>query len=458
MFFPLLNGLVRKPFKRFPTATEWARFRKYARRIRNFRYRSTPKTLSPEVRSVMQLYTINEPLLPNLTTLDFLGVEGSFIPFIPSFLSPRIITISFSFETPRCLPKSVIASLITKLPTRCPNLQDINLLGLPRGPMVTAAVSDLIFATNRNALRGFCVDSPLTEAASEVMYKLQNLRRLSVAIEKGNSIPSASLPSLTCLRIVCVDGSDGLQILRRATPGKLESVDFTIESEPVGDFLEAFKGVALSLSIQNTLSAIRLSAGRLWDPNYHILLPFTRLVDLYIQSVCAGSCSRVDDGIVIDLSRAMPKLQSLMLGDEPCHPFTGGVTTKGLVALAHNCPNLSSLRVHFQVAGLSDPSMGFETVRDTRYSASWRGCALTKLEVGWIPVSERSAPMVALTLLRIFPRIESIIFGEGNDKWGEIEDMICRSKQIVDRSSKYHHLTMPRNSSLILLRSQIYDR
>jgi hypothetical protein len=76
------------------------------------------------------------------------------------------------------------------------------------------------------------------------------------------------------------------------------------------------------------------------------------------------SCSRVDDNTVINLSQAMPKLQNLSLGSGPCDQFTGGATAKGLVALAHNCPNLSSLCVHFQVASLSDPPTGLETTRD----------------------------------------------------------------------------------------------
>ena len=323
-------------------------------------------------------------------------------------------------------------------------------------PMITAAASKMLFATNQNALRRFHIDSPLTDEAAGAICKSQNLCALWVVTEKGTPILSASLPNLTYLRITCEDGSAGLQLLHRATFGKLGTLNFTIKSRPIDDFLESFKGAALSSSIQNTLSVICLSAGQSWSPNYSSLLPFTRLVDLIIQSPCNGGCSRVDDGIVIDLSRAMPKLRALRLGDDPCHQFTGGVTAKGFAALAHNCPNLSSLCVHFQVDSLSYPPMDLEMARDAGYSSSWRGCALTKLVVGCTPVPEESAPMIALTLLRIFPQIEYIDFIDG--AWVEVEDMIYRSQQIVNCSSKYHHLAIPRNSSLIILRSQIYDR
>ena len=453
---PLLNGLVRESFKRLPTAAEWTCFRKYARRMRELRGRGGAlETLSPEVSSVMQLHAANEPLLPNLTTLDLWGVSEPLVSLIPLLLTPTITSISLG-SIAYHLPRSVIASVIANLPTSCPNLQDISLPLLSRDPMITAAVSEMFFATNRNILRRFHVDSPLTEEAAEAVCKSHNLCSLSVVVEKGAPIPSVSLPKLIRLQIECEDGGDGLQLLRGATFGKLESIDFTVETSLTDDFLETFKVAALSSSIQNTLSAIYLFTEWSWNPNYSSLLPFTRLVDLKIIFPCDDDCLGADDDILVDLSRVMPKLESLCLGDWPCHQLTGGATAKGLTALARNCLNLSSLRVHFRAASLIDPPTDPETTLNVGYSALWAGCALTKLEVGGIPVPEGSASMVALALLRIFPRIETIDFMD--TAWSEVEDMVFLSKLLDDCSSKYHHLTVLRNSSLTLLWSRSRDR
>ena len=47
--------------------------------------------------------------------------------------------------------------------------------------------------------------------------------------------------------------------------------------------------------------------------------------------------------------------------------------------------------------------------------------------------------MIALTLLRIFPRLDCIIFiDEGRE---EVENVINRSREIIDGSSKRHPLT-----------------
>ena len=218
--------------------------------------RVTLNSPSPEVFSVIQLWTTNEPLLPNLKSLHLLRINKSFISFIPFLLSPRITSISLTFEFD--LPDTMIASTITALPTLCPDLQLIDLFSLPRDPVITAAVSEMLLVTNRNTLQWLYVDSPLTEEASEVLYRLPNLCGLSVVIERETSLPSASLPNLTELTITCDDEDDWPRLFHGATLKKLKSVSFYPDSELIGDFLGTFEMAALSSSIQNVLSEFYL--------------------------------------------------------------------------------------------------------------------------------------------------------------------------------------------------------
>jgi len=374
-----------------------------------------------EALSALQCSIINEPLLPNLNTLELWGVSELFLQFLPLFLSLRVTSILFTFGYD--CPNAMIASMVSSFPTLCPNLQVIGLYSLTRDPLVTAAVSGMVLTTNRNTLQEFRTNSLLTKEASEVVYQLPNLRNLSVVISRETPLPSASLPNLTNLTITCNDEGDWSRLFHRATLGKLESVTFFHHSVHIGDFLGTFSRVALSLSLQNTLSGFHVVTSRSWSPNYSSLLPFTQLVDLEIEFSCDIECSsNLDDDMIIALSRAMPKLRALQIGDIPCGESTTGVTAKGLLALALHCPNLFVLRIHIQVASLSAPPASPGTVLNTEPAASWTNCALTDLTVGEKTVPEESASMVALTLLRIFPRIGSIDFiGEG---WGKVEGAI----------------------------------
>ena len=388
----------------------------------------------------MQLYTINEPLLPNLKTLEMTEIKGWFVPFIPLFLSQRTTSITLGFGS--SLLEAMVTSVITTLPTLCPDLETIDLSSLPRNPTITTAVSEMLLKTNRNSLQIFRVDSPLTEEASEVLYKLPELHGLSVFIERETRLPPASLPNLTDLTITYDNEDDWPQLFHGATFGKLESVTFYPQSDEVGNFLEVFKMAALSSSIQNTLSKFYLRTSHLWIPNYSSLLPFTQMVDLDIEFPCDDGCSStVDDDIIINLSRTMPKLESLALGDVPCRQITTGVTTKGLLALAHHCPKLSALCVHLQVASLCEPPGIPGMVPGAGPAASWTDCALTDLNVGEVPVPEGSAMIIALTLLRIFPRLCSMEFT--NEEWDEVENAINCSREIIDCSRKQCPFTMP---------------
>ena len=282
----------------------------------------------------------------------------------------------------------------------------------------------MVLATNRNTLQEFHVQSPLTEEASEVIYKLPNLRDLSVVIRKETPLPSASLPNLTKLLIRCHNEGGWPQLFRGAKLGKLESVHFFPISGPIGDFLGVFESAALSSSIQNTLSTFHITTQWSWDPNYSSLLRFTQLVDLEIGFTCFSGClSRVDDDIVIDLSRAMPKLTSLKLGYTPCREPTTGVTAKGLAALALHCPHLLHLCIHFQVTSLSAPPASPGIGHNTGPIGSWTDCAIMTFEVGSTRVPKESAPMVALTLLRIFPRMQCCCFST-DEGWEKVQDTI----------------------------------
>jgi len=307
--------------------------------------------------------------------------------------------------------------------------------------MVIAAVSKILLASSRT-LRCFSVDSPLTEEARQVVCRLPNLRDLWMVIEKDTQLPLVTLPNLTDLTIKYDHDSDWLRVFYGATFGKLAAVTFYCESEQIGGFLEAFRRVTLERSARNTLSTFRLYTSCSWNPNYSSLLQFTQLTILVIQSSCRGGCSStVDDDVVTNLAQAMPRLRTLELGDPPCREIRTGVTVKGLVALANHCPNLCNLRVHFHVASLHIPLEASGMASGTVPTVLWRGCALTNLKVGEIPIPEETMSTVALTLSIIFPNIKEIDCVD--DNWEEIVDAICITREIIDSQSKDRPLSTP---------------
>ena len=78
----------------------------------------------------------------------------------------------------------------------------------------------------------------------------------------------------------------------------------------------------------------------------------------------------MDDGVIMNLARTMPKLETLELGGGPCREIPTGTTAKGLVVLADHCPDLRTLCIHFQVASFSaPPSISTATPMPVHYPA-----------------------------------------------------------------------------------------
>ena len=65
-----------------------------------------------------------------------------------------------------------------------------------------------------------------------------------------------------------------------------------------------------------------------------------------------------------------------------------GVTVKGLVVLADNCPDLDDLQIHFQVINLSAPPAIVRATPTTGSIALRWVCGLRFLDVGYIPMPE----------------------------------------------------------------------
>jgi hypothetical protein len=201
---------------------------------------------------------------------------------------------------------------------KCPNLREICLTDLPRDRMITLAVSELVLNINKNTLHSFEVDYPLTKEACEVIYQLPDLCTLYAAIDVPTALPTVVLPNLNNLDVDYFDGYHWLQSLRGASVEKLDSIAVSAESDSIDGFLEEFKTVALTTSIPATLSTFRFYTGHPWRPNYRPLLPFTQLQCLTIGFSCELGCSStIDDDTITDLARAMPRLETLELGNKP---------------------------------------------------------------------------------------------------------------------------------------------
>ena len=87
----------------------------------------------------------------------------------------------------------------------CPNLTCITIWELQRDPVIIDAASRMLLACNPDSLQVFRVDSPLTEEAREVVYRLPKVYKLWAAIEEHTMLPQLALPNLILIDVEYYD-------------------------------------------------------------------------------------------------------------------------------------------------------------------------------------------------------------------------------------------------------------
>lgn len=373
----------------------------------------------------LQFRAANNPLLPRLKSFDCHYPTDDALPLIPFLLSPQTTEINITFSGRSTVVN--VASTIGMIPRHCPNIERITInvqdgdIGMTK--VAIDAVSEMSLGCDRNSLRVFEVNSPLTEEAREVVYRLPNLSGLRTVIKGRTLLPQVILPNLKDLYVEYDDHLDWLQGFREATFGKLQRASFHPRCPPISDFLRVFAKVALTTSAPKTLSEFRFNAvfhwdpDNYWDPDYYSLLPFKQLKILDMHSKCWGCCSStVDDHVIKALAQAMPKLEILRLGGTPCKTPTGA-TVHGLIVLASCCLNLSNLKIHFQAHTLAGAAIPFRPTDGPVIPQEDR--ALMDLDVGNTPIPVREAKKIAQVLLQIFPRVRVLY---DNEEWKRVKE------------------------------------
>ena len=165
-------------------------------------------------------------------------------------------------------------------------------------------------------------------------------------------------------------------------------------------------------------------------------LSFKSLTSLKVLSECSPNlCHTFDltDDDIDMLTKAMPRLESLAIGEEPCG-VPSQITFKSLYTISRQCPRLTTLQIHFNPALFvtkvetdsqnGDVALGFPDLKTPPSEL----CSVTTIDVGSIPLPPESntSYIMALGLLGVFPRLEKLECDDGD--WDDIDDLIgvCR--------------------------------
>ena len=396
-----------------PSEEQWDRFSTYARRMREI---TEPLAFLPTQDAIQLLSRrfSTEPMLPLLRSLTWLFVPSEHLQScVPLLVSPHLahIRLHFGDNSPElCLP--VMRTLIKA----SGSLESVEITPEFDRPEMQDAVSSLLLSCNPNLLRRFCVASPVSEAA---LLRAAQLPGLQEFFLRGGTpglagpLPPSMFPSLRTMLISMGGLPTWLEILRYVQSERVTelSVDFIMGDEGT---LPTLSTHLQHSGIHRTLTELRLRPGEEWilhGTSIAPLLVLGQLTSLVIFANCGGGqcVFSLSDRDIERLVKAMPKLEVLSLGI-PCSRQMGDdLTVKSLLAIAMHCKALKALEMHINCESMVTSTRECDASGSPQFHtrSDYNGCPLRSATFGScpVPMDGEGWIIVALTLLRLFPRL-----------------------------------------------------
>jgi hypothetical protein len=397
------------------------------------------KSISIPSFQILNMEANNSPLFPKLRTLSW-RTGWDFVPFISSFLSPSLLSVTIYFVDDKFNVLRVPA--LYNLASECRHLEEIHLFGLTLDRGVDDAMSDLLMKS-ANTIRVLKLYPGIEGRATYVAMQLPNLRELGTEFTALLPIlPPSVFPALQSLNLWIREGTPWVQLLPCIRGPALEKIAVYCADKSL-DTIPSMLGRSLSgARFHQTLSSLEfVGQGIRWDLNHETLLPFFSFRNLTRLSLL-GHCQprgchfSLTDRDITGLSFAMPSLTFLGLGSHPCDAGTAQVTFASLVILSMNCRYLEQLRLHFDATNIVKQTLAKSknilprSGEATLFTSTSR-CRLNTLHVGKLPFPDvpHSRWILATALLHIFPHLISIKDG-GGSIWKDVLDCITMCRMI----------------------------
>jgi hypothetical protein len=384
------------------------------------------------------------PLLPNLVSLCWED-NGNLTPWITSFISRSLTSIVIEVSVDATI---VLPPILTKLSTLSPYIRkvrvQINDKGHDDRSSMVEASSQLLMQGNSNRLQQYDVDIPISGAILKHIIQLPSLERFRLVFDSSicqlpDPLPGVVFPSLRVLDVKHNNGDHTwLNLLHAIENPVLSEISVQCLADVV-PFMETFQRTMTGCGMHECLRVFKLRSrdGFMITPAIiAYTFPFKNLTTLHVESSCSGNVCQTADLTDYDidlLTKALPRLESLMLGDVQTCRTLSKITFKSLYTISHRCTRLTTLQIHFDPSAFAKAVVDAESADAvlaslSNFLPSSELCSVTTLGVGknarWDDGGTIESQFVlALGLAGVFPRLENLEF-MNSYPWQEVSRKI----------------------------------
>lgn len=430
----LLAPLTRKApdivvFSHAIHASDWARFDKYAWRVRCICFDATTCKYGDSVFSQIAHARPRLNLLPNLTEIKLCGSHPLSVVTLFGHASVKTLVItSTAIDGLSELDEQSItesSAMLSYLPTQMPNLRDFRVeasgdqsLFFLAGPL-TLALRSLSFLEELHL--------PTTLMTNDMVISLSLLPYLrcikmlpSINPAPLDSLPSNGFPSLKIFGARASIAQAALWFFKPGFAKDLTSLSFSSPYLARNSSIESYRDLAgmiasnfkflVHLSLSPAISAFVLLP-------FDVLEPILSLSTLQTLRIMNQNTIEVKRGDLVKIFKSLPNLILLSFQLDP--HYLPKFSIAALAALSPLAPNLTTLALTFN-DGLSD-DLDVDTVVPFR--------KLRTLDVGRSPIV---APVqVASFLSRALPDRCALEFdSKGDSAWEKVQELLPAFTQV----------------------------
>ena len=350
--------------------------------------------ISSAALHLLQLHSHGDPLLPNLLSLDWYGDRAN-PPFIIISFICRSLT-SVIIEVP-VAAGFILPSILTSLSTMTPNIRKILVQRLEYGPSLEEASSQLLMQCNPNRLRTYNVDAPLSAPALSHVIQLPLLESLWLVepFHFPDPLPDTVFPSLQVLNVEFTRDLAWLKILPKCPVLSEIQISCPDFAQFMETFLSTITGCGMHERLQEPALCSRgdfkVTPQIAWNSSLN-------LTGFQLYPTDSTSCQTLDltDADISLLINAMPHLQILLIGEEPCR-VPSKITFNSLYTISSRCTGLRTLRIHFNPDSfITKVNADFKSGNGDFDIPSSELCLVTKINVGRIGLPTNSNPTLWL--------------------------------------------------------------
>ncbi|KAJ7174806.1 hypothetical protein C8R46DRAFT_990845 [Mycena filopes] len=390
-----------------PVALEdWDRFLFYSHRVKSFSGEGS-RPPSTDVFDVLALSFPGESIFPNLRQLYWDTGSDATFHHVGLFLVPTLTTLHLRINLIGHL------SIFSRLALTCPNLKVFG-IGSPFIPHAVAKATLSKFVRVLHRLESLVV-AGLDENALSHLATLPHLRHLwLMSTEEPRCLPvdpgSPQFPALEHLELEALEYAPAFfDILGNCSLVDLNLIRRGLRGPPTTIVARQFYSSLATHCAHSTLQQLTVHGG-LYDhanittdplARYSVsaddIRPLLRFHALVHVSLSHAGGFDMDDGMVGDLARAWPCIESLSLSSDSACRLRPRVTLVGIRSFAAHCPALRVLDITFDATTIPDLLDAGKIVRQPR---------LVSLRVAHSPVRESAA--TAVFLGAVFPSLNHI--------------------------------------------------